>query len=224
MGNDKIRGRTYKEVMEECLSDARIDANSQRQTGRKQQGARDAAILALGYTVGLKPGEIRRLKPEHYTSESLTERRSASLTIPGRREGSREVPLVGHPKKITRFWDKTRQSYVEHFFYPMSKRGQPCGDQLTQEALHKMVGRRFREADIYGPPPNPRKLRRSFKEILQEEGTKAAIRRDLLGLASRRTTERDDNTANQKMKEALESVADKAAPDARIPRPSGPIL
>jgi integrase len=187
-----------------------------------RQGTRDAAILTFGYALGLKSGELRRLKSEDYISSTRSEKGDPLIKLPDRREGSRQLPLVGHPKEIARLWHDKRHGHKQHFFYPMSKRGKTCGGELTQEGLHKIVRRRGNQAR--GPAPSPQKLRSSFKTLVREMGTSDAIVRDLMGLRSRRTTERDDETANQKMREALKSVAHKTAPDGRIPRPSGAFL
>lgn len=212
----------YKNMLENCLQQARHPTGTKRRRrGRERHAARDACVLAFAYTCGAKSSELIRLRAEDCILGGMGS--NGVVTFPDRDPRSQKLPLLKDTQKIAELWNSLRQESAPFFFYPMSKYGVKCGDELTPNSVRNIVSKWYnslsRVKRNFSQKPNPQKLRSSFREILKREGVRDAIVRDLMGLRSRRTAPRDDETADRRIENALRLIADKASPDVYVPPP-----
>jgi integrase len=233
---------TYKAMVDQCLTEVKQPRGTRvRRYVRKRRAARDAALLSLAFACGATVSELIGLKTKNWNpnpnrrsspSTQASPRRirgkpvarsqsDPRVTLPDRRSRSETLPLVGSTCKIQRLWAWQKDPSIR-VFHPISKWGSYYQEQLSQRGIYEIITERYDQIKGKAPapePPNVQKLRKSFRKLLKREDVKDAIVRDLMDLRSRRTVSRNDQKADQKMKDALSIVAVIANPNRRIPSP-----
>lgn len=213
--------RTFEAMLKHCLSDVRQPKGSrQRRRARRLHGARDAALLALAYTYGAKTSELLNLRWEHC---HMPQFHTGNISFSNRPERSKNLPLIGPTQQIFRLWKGLGSGNI--VFHRISKRAREGIRELTPSAIRAAMKKRHDEveAHIQAPnPPTPQRLRSSFRKLLNEEGTRNAIIRDIMGLRSRRVAPRDDEKEDARVKEALRSVKERIDLSVRIPSAGDP--
>lgn len=193
-----------------------------RRRVRRRRGARDAALLALAFTCGLTVSELIALDVQDYDAET------GLLSVPGRDEEVKRLPLVGTTQEIVELWLSYHGGDSSRMFFPISKFGIVYAEQISQSGLSDIIHLRAAGGRARWTPksqtPSFRALRRSFEEHLAVKGSvRPAVVRDLMGKASRRRVSRNADREDAAMREALVWMATTAASGVRVPprrRPS----
>ncbi|MDP9351726.1 MAG: tyrosine-type recombinase/integrase [Chloroflexota bacterium] len=122
-------------------------------------GVRDAAIIALLYSTGMRRAELVGLDREDYDSETgtLKVRRGK-----GRKE--RLVYAAGGAHAALADWLVVRGDRPGALFVAVNKGGRLGSGRITAQAIYNMLDKRVREARL-GLPLSPHDLRRTFVVI-----------------------------------------------------------
>lgn len=214
---------TYQSMVKQCLRDVRHPrGNRQRRRARQLHGARDAAILSLSYLYGASTSELLGLEWRHCRVPGYG---VGSITFMDRPDRSQDLPLIGPTQAILRLWKD--YSTGEALFHRISKLGKEGSGSLTPSAIrailkkrHNRIGRQKRAKKT----PTPARLRSSFKILLDTQGTKDAIVRDIMGLSSRRQAPRNHDRDDARMKKALKKVSNHVNVISWVPSPHDPQL
>jgi site-specific recombinase XerD len=164
-------------------------------------GERDAAILEVFYSTGLRLHELVNLDVEHY--DILND----SLRVLGKGRKERICPLGSHAvKALQRYRQKAGVHSGPLFLSKLRRR-------ITRRAIADVVVKYLPAAEI---PINatPHKLRHSFATHLLNNGADLRSVQELLGHSSLSTTQIYTHVSTERMKQ----VYDQAHPRAKEPR------
>jgi integrase/recombinase XerC len=167
-----------------------------------ERGARDAAILELLYSGGLRVGELTALSPEHVSFEGGTVR------VLGKGRKVRLVPLGAKAAEALRRYLSVRPA-------PTAGAGDPLflnarGGRLTARSVARILAASLRRAGV-GRHLSPHGMRHSFATHLLESGADLRAIQEMLGHASLSTTQKYTHVSIDRLME----VYDKAHPKAR---------
>lgn len=146
-------------------------------------GARDAAILELFYSTGIRLSELLGLRPSDIDFERRT------VTVLGKGRKQRIVPFGSHAESALRAYASVRRSLLpgdgtappEFFLSARGKRMQPKGVNVL---VNRYIGA---VADL--DKKSPHVLRHTFATHLLNRGADLQAVRELLGHASLSTTQ-----------------------------------
>ena len=161
-------------------------------------GARDAAILAVLYTGGVRRAELAGLELVDWSPDPPT------LRVRGKGDKERLVPLAGGAAAAVRAWLRHRGDRPGGLFLPINKGGRLCGDRLSDHAIYAVLGKRLAEAGVARLSPHD--LRRTFVGDLLDAGIDLATVQRLAGHASPTTTARYDRRGEATMRRAVETL------------------
>lgn len=148
-------------------------------------GARDAAIIALLYSCGLRRAELAALRLADYDPETGT------LRIVGKRRKERLAYVVNGAAAALADWLAVRGQDPGPLFCPVRKDGQVLrGQGLTTQAVYNILQKRGREVGIKHLSPHD--FRRTFVSDLLDAGADIVIVQRLAGHANVQTTARYD--------------------------------
>jgi site-specific recombinase XerD len=157
-------------------------------------GARDAAIIALAYSCGLRRAELATLDMADYDKEN------GSLVILGKRNKERTAYLVNGAKRAMADWLAIRGDEPGALFWPINKGGALAARRMTTQAIYNMMKKRAKMARV--KTFSPHDLRRSFVSDLLEAGADIAIVAKMAGHRSVTTTARYDRRPEQAKQKA----------------------
>jgi len=169
-------------------------------------GARDAAIIALMYTCGLRREEVVRLELSSYDQET------GKLKILGKRNKERTAYLVNGAARAMGDWLAIRGELPGALFLPINKGGrlictqrirksdelEPA--QLTTQAIYNMLAKRAIEAGVKDFSPHD--MRRTFVSDLLDAGADIATVAKMAGHANVQTTARYDRRPEEAKRKA----------------------
>lgn len=162
------KGRALPEKDKEAILDACV-------ADKSLAGIRDAAILAVFMTGGLRRAECAELQLDAYSEED------GALRVLGKGEKERMVYLRTAPMSS---WLEVRGSNPGPLFYRL--RGAVIvPESISGQAIYDVVIRRADEANI---KVSPHDLRRTFATELLDNGTDVLTVQGLLGHANVSTT------------------------------------
>lgn len=170
-------------------------------------GARDAAIIVIGYAGGLRRAEIVGLDAADVQDDGET----LAITVRhGKRNKERVVYLQGGAAHMVRDWLAVRGSRPGPLFMPGYKGGR-LGPMrhMTGQAIHDIIAKRAGQAGV--EDVTPLDLRRSFISDLLDDGVDICTIADLAGHEDINTTARYDRRG--------ESRKMRAARRLTVPRP-----
>ena len=161
-------------------------------------GARDAAILALLYSCGLRRAELVGLDLADYDAEAGT------LKIRfAKRNKERLMPVVNGAAEALDDWLTVRGSDPGPIFVSIRRGGHlQLGERPTTEAIWHMLSRRAAAAGIAHFSPHD--LRRTFISDLLDAGADLATAQKLAGHSSPLTTSRYDRRPEAAKRKAAE--------------------
>lgn len=157
-------------------------------------GSRDAAIIALMYSAGLRRDEVTRLDLEDY------DQAAARLVVRGKRNKERTAYLSGGAAAALADWLSVRGEDPGALFYPVRKGGKLQARRMANQAIYKMLGRRAALAGISSFTPHD--LRRTFVSDLLEAGADISTVAKMAGHANVQTTARYDRRPEQAKQKA----------------------
>ncbi len=170
-----------------------------RQQSNQVSGVRDAALLAVLYTAGLRRSEACDLNFEDYDAEN------GALKVRGKANKERLVYVAGAASEALFDWLHLRGDHTGALFQPVRKNGAIYKDgKLTDTAVYKALKKRSLQANVKSFSPHD--LRRTFVGDLLERGTDIVTVQQLAGHASVATTARYDRRGEETKKRAAHSL------------------
>jgi integrase/recombinase XerD len=166
------------------LSSGEIAALMQNCQGRKPADVRDAAIIGILYSCGLRRAEVVALDLSSYDAES------GRLVVHGKRNKERLVYVVNGAAAALGDWLELRGDQDGPLFQPINKGGVITTRRLSTQSIYNMLARRGRDAGIRDFSPHD--FRRTMISHLLDAGADISTVQKLAGHASPTTTARYD--------------------------------
>jgi site-specific recombinase XerD len=151
-------------------------------------GIRDAAIIALAWSTGLRRDEISRIELSDLTNQTQD---SVDIQILGKGEKVRSVYVNDGAMAALMDWIDLRSSEPGRLFIDVNKAGKIGAGQLSGEALRKMLDKRSREAQL-SKPITWHDFRRTFAGNLWDAKIDGVTIQKLMGHASQNQTAKYD--------------------------------
>ncbi len=160
-------------------------------------GARDAALLALLYSCGLRRAEVVALDLADYNPTT------GALTVRGKRNKQRLAHVVNGSRLALTDWLTIRGDDAGPLFLAVNKGGAiRQGQRFTTQAVYNVVQKRAAEAGIESISCHD--FRRTFVGDLLDAGADIATVQRLAGHASVNTTARYDRRPEEAKRKAAE--------------------
>lgn len=160
---------------------------------------RDAVIVLLFYTAGLRLTELANLKIGDISADYRT------IRILGKGEKERIVPLIGRMGEILKkyFSQFSSQNICigQKKALILSKKGEP----ISVRTIQRIVDRKLKGAGIQGKT-SPHTLRHTFATHLLNEGADLREIQELLGHSSLKATQVYTHTNIEKLKEVYSTA------------------
>ncbi len=172
-------------------------------------GIRDAAMLAVLYTGGLRRSEVAGLTLADYTPAPPT------LRVRGKGRKEREVPLPASAHAALAAWLALRGDAPGGLFLPLSHGGRIIGGSITAQAVNNMLIKRAREAGV--DHLSPHDMRRTFVSTLLDKGADISTVQQLAGHVSVTTTQRYDRRGEATKRQAVDLLHFPASRRGRAP-------
>lgn len=153
-------------------------------------GARDAALIAVGYAAGLRRGELVALDLVSYSEES-----GALVIRAGKGRKDRTVYLEAGAQAALADWLAVRGTADGPIFYPIDKAGRLTPRRMSDQAVFAIFKRRGDEAGVRAFSPHD--LRRTCISDLLDAGADIATVQKLAGHSDPATTARYDRRGEQ---------------------------
>jgi len=147
-------------------------------------GARDAAIIAVMYSCGLRRAEVITLDHADYDAES------GRLKIRGKGNKERTAYITGGAERALSDWVNFRGDNPGALFFAVNKGGIIGTRRLSSQAIYNMLQKRGDEAGVKSFSPHD--LRRSFISDLLDAGADITTVSKMAGHANVTTTSRYD--------------------------------
>lgn len=164
-------------------------------------GARDAAIIGVLFTCGLRRAELVALKLDDY------DRDSGKITIlAGKGRKQRTVYVSGGAKMALDVWLIERGLEPGALFLRIRKGGklQPPTQHLTSQAIYDLLEKRGKEAGLKDFSPHD--FRRSMISTLLDRGVDLVTVSKIAGHSSPDTTKRYDRRGEEVKQRAAEKI------------------
>ena len=160
-------------------------------------GARDAAMVALMYSTGLRRAELAGLRLEGYSPAE------GRLRVVGKGNRERALPVIGGAAAALADWLHERGPEPGPLFLRVNKGGRVLGSGFTDDAVYGMLRKRNRQAGL-SEDLTPHDLRRTFMTELFAAKTPTPVVQRLAGHVSAVTTIRYDRSGDEEAREAVE--------------------
>lgn len=152
-------------------------------------GARDAALIAILYSAGLRRAEVVSLDLSDYDPST------GRLVVLGKRNKERTAYLINGGLLATGDWLAVRGAGSGPLFLPINKGGRIGTGRLTTQAVYNILEKRAEESGV--SEFSPHDLRRTFVSDLLDAGADIATVSKMAGHASVTTTARYDRRPEQ---------------------------
>ncbi len=162
-------------------------------------GVRDAAILAVLYSGGIRRSELAGLDVADWTPAPPTLR-----IRHGKGDKERLVPLVGAAARALDAWLALRSARPGGLFLAVTRHRTIVGTGLTSHAVYTILAKRQREAGV--AKLSPHDFRRTFVGDLLDAGVDLSTVQQLAGHASVATTARYDRRGEATKRRAVEAL------------------
>ena len=160
-------------------------------------GARDAAMIALMYSTGLRRAELAGLRLDSYSQGD------GQLRVIGKGNRERALPVIGGAAAALADWLVERGDADGPLFLRINKGGRLLDTGFTDDAVYGMLRKRNRQAGL-SEDLTPHDLRRTFMTQLFAAKTPTPVVQRLAGHASAVTTIRYDRSGDEEAREAVE--------------------
>lgn len=158
-------------------------------------GTRDAAIIALMYSCGLRRDEVIKLELSDYETDT------GKMTVKGKGKKERVSWLTGGAALALADWLKLRGDTPGGLFVPINKGGRITSyERMTSKAIYNMLQKRADEAGVKHFSPHD--LRRTFVSDLLDAGADIVTVSKMAGHANVATTARYDRRPEEAKKKA----------------------
>ncbi len=159
-------------------------------------GIRDAAILGLLCTCGMRRAELVGLNLEDYDAES-----GELKVLMGKGRKQRKAFVEGGAARALKDWLAIRGSELGPLFYRFRKGGKMEIGRLSEQSVYNTCKKRAKEAGI--PTFSPHDLRRTVVGALLNSGTDLATVARIVGHSQVTTTQRYDRRPDAASQEAV---------------------
>lgn len=178
-----VRGETVEAAAGRALATGELThLLAACQADESPAGVRDAALLAVAYTCGLRRFELVGLDMQDLEGDTLMVR--------GKRNKTRTMPLASDTQRFLRRWLTARGPAPGALFVQIRKGGHLTMERLSAQAVYHILRRRAEEADVADFSPHD--LRRTFAGDLLDAGVDLSTVQKLMGHADANTTARYD--------------------------------
>ena len=157
-------------------------------------GARDAAIIAVMYSCGLRRAEVITLDFADYNAEA------GQLKIYGKGKKERSAYVAGGAAQALTDWLSLRGENSGALFVAINKGGALGDNRLTSQAIYNMLQKRADEAGVKSFSPHD--MRRTFVSDLLDAGADITTVSKMAGHASVTTTARYDRRPEEAKRKA----------------------
>jgi integrase/recombinase XerD len=159
-------------------------------------GARDAAIIALMYSCGLRRAEVASLDLDNYDLET------GRLVVEGKRSKERTSYLTNGALDAMADWLTVRGSEPGALFLAINKGGKLRAGRMTNQAIYNVLAKRGELAGVKAFTPHD--MRRTFVSDLLEAGADIATVAKMAGHSSVNTTARYDRRPEESKRKAAQ--------------------
>ena len=158
-------------------------------------GARDAAIIALMYSCGLRREEVVTLDLADFASED------GRLVVRGKGNKERTAWLTGGAARAMSDWLTVRGDMPGALFVAVNKSGRMASQKnMTPKTIYNMLAKRATEAGVKSFSPHD--MRRTFVSDLLDAGADITTVSKMAGHASVTTTSRYDRRPEEAKRKA----------------------
>ncbi|MEK6751613.1 MAG: tyrosine-type recombinase/integrase [Chloroflexota bacterium] len=158
-------------------------------------GARDAAIVGLMYSCGLRREEVVTLDLADYESES------GRLVVRGKGNKERIAWLTGGAARAVADWLAVRGEDTGALFVAVNKSGRMASQKnMTPKTIYNMLAKRATEAGVKSFSPHD--MRRTFVSDLLDAGADITTVSKMAGHSSVTTTSRYDRRPEEAKRKA----------------------
>jgi len=191
-----VKGDTPEQAAGRALSLGELMALVASCNDGTPAGTRDAALIGVAYAGGLRRAELARLE----LGDVRFEGDAAILTVHGKRNKVRVVPLRNGALAALRDWLAIRGDDDGALFWPIAKGGRLEARHMTSQAIYLIMVERARRARV--DKFSPHDMRRTFAGDLLDAGADIATVAKLMGHASVSTTAGYDRRGERAKREA----------------------
>jgi len=157
-------------------------------------GARDAAIISLMYSAGLRREEVTTLDLAEYDPDS------GALVINGKGSKQRTAYLTNGALYAMADWLPVRGAEPGALFYAINKGSRLINRRLTPQAIYNLLSKRAAQAGVKAFSPHD--LRRTFVSDLLDAGADIATVARMAGHSRVDTTARYDRRPEEAKRKA----------------------
>lgn len=161
-------------------------------------GARDAAILAVSYSCGLRRAEVVNLDLMHYS------RAEGVFTVHGKRNKTRTVPIQNGARTAVEDWLTVRGEWDGPLFVGIRKGQHMTQQRMTAQAIYHIFAERAEQAGV--TEFSPHDMRRTFAGDLLDAGADIVTVQKMMGHANVTTTARYDRRGERAKQEAARKL------------------
>ncbi len=162
---------------------------------RTRAGARDAAMIGVLYTCGLRRAELVALDLADFDQES------GKLSIrSGKGRKGRTVYVTNGAGTALQVWLVERGLEAGPLFWAIGRGGKLAGQRMTTQAVYNILKKRAGQAGVKDFSPHD--MRRTFVSDMLDRGADIATVAKLAGHASVTTTARYDRRAEETKRKA----------------------
>jgi len=159
-------------------------------------GIRDAALISLMYSSGMRRAELVGLDINHYNQET------GELKVLGKGNKERMLYISNGAAEALADWLTTRGDTPGALFNPIIKTGKIQDRHMTAQAVYNLLCSRAETAGIKRFSPHD--LRRSFISELLDRGADISTVQQLAGHSNIQTTARYDRRGEKAKRKAQE--------------------
>lgn len=159
-------------------------------------GVRDAAVIALGYGLGLRRAEIAKMRLSDYNREKAT-----VAVRYGKRAKTRTLPIEDGAQDALDDWLKVRGQDPGAMFYGVNKAGAISSRRLNVRGVDELYAKRVRQAGVADTSIHD--LRRSFISDLLDKNVDVGTVAKLAGHDDPLTTLRYDRRKMESRRKAI---------------------
>lgn len=163
-------------------------------------GIRDAAILGIAYSGGLRRAEIVGLSLADVTIDGDL----VVLKVLGKRNKVRTVPIRNGASAALLDWLAIRGEEPGALFWSVKKGGSLAGGHMTTQAVYHIFTQRARRANV--KKFSPHDLRRTFAGDMLDAGADIATVQRMMGHANVTTTASYDRRGERAKHEAAKKL------------------
>ena len=162
-------------------------------------GARDAAIIVIGYACGLRRSELAALQLADFDADTGT-----LIVRAGKGNKERVLPVEGGAKAALLDWLTVRGDVPGALFLAIRKGDHITEDGMTDQAIYYLLERRYEQAKVKAFAPHD--LRRTFAGDLLDAGADIVTVQKLMGHANANTTAGYDRRDAQAKRKAVSKL------------------